>query len=291
MAECSDAVAIIGNGEMNEEYTLAESRARGRKPAVDGRGGNVDPKSAAQRDDWRLRARDTVRRPFWLLSWTWGLANILKPVHDKQARARVIRKLNWTYFLASGACVAILVLSTGDDLTRIQPAGASWWTIGLQYVLLWRFFEILYAFHRDAFDKMVDPEGTSSLTPAERVTLALRSYLELIFDFSLIYTLQPASAWVQTETPKPPEHLTDLVWYSANVITTSGGGGYVPASRLLKLLSLCEVFSGVILLVVCFTVYVSRAMNHSGDAAVEVPPPLIPVRANDTLFHRPEAPR
>lgn len=222
---------------------------------------------AAETEDWRRRLCGTLRRPFWLLSWTWALANVLKPEHDREGRARIIRLMNMIYFLGSVGLVTTVIACTGDDLDRIRPDGLRWWAVGLQYVLLWRFFEVLRAFHQDAFDKLLTPGSTSSLTFPERVRLALRSYLELIVDFALIYALLPVSAWVPTENPEPPASVTDLLWYSANVITTSGGGGFVPMSIPLKVLSVGEVFAGVILLIVCFTVYVSRALGPMPGSA------------------------
>ena len=49
--------------------------------------------------------------------------------------------------------------------------------------------------------------------------------------------------------------VTDSLWYSASTITTSGGGGYYPNHWVGQLLSFYEVACGVILLVVCFTIY------------------------------------
>lgn len=63
------------------------------------------------------------------------------------------------------------------------------WVILLQYILLWRFFEILRAFRHDGFEKLATSDLTSSLTFPQRVTLVLRSDLELILDFTLIYAL------------------------------------------------------------------------------------------------------
>lgn len=214
-------------------------------------------------DTWRSRLCETVRQPFWLLSPTWALATILKPRSDRKSRAMVIRRLNWLYFLLSLAALTLATLLSGNDLARIQPDHYVWWATGLQYLLLARFFEVSCAFLRDAFDKLESPDSSSDLGWGERVRLAMRSYVELVSNFALIYALLPASAWLSTELPKPPGRLTDLVWYSGNVVTTSGGGGYLPADIALKALSLCEVFCGVILLVVSFTIYTSRALGNT----------------------------
>lgn len=207
------------------------------------------------------RLRATARNPIWLLSLTWAMANVLKP-KNKDGRARVIRFLNWTYFLLSVFIVVFVGFYCGDSLAAIRPEGLRWWAVLLQYVIMWRFFEVFFAFYRDAFAKLEEVDSSSNLRWSERVGLALRSYLELVLDFALVYALLPKSAWLKPE----PEKLSDLVWYSANVITTSGGGGFLPGSIPLRLLSLCEIFCGVLLLVVCFTIYTSRALGELQSA-------------------------
>lgn len=216
---------------------------------------------ATHKDTWKSRLWDTSRKPYWIVSPTWGLASVLKPRDDKVQRAKVIRTLNRVYFGISLAAIGAAVMLTGDSVDAIRPAGTCLWTILIQYVLLSRFFEIGGAFLRDAFDKLEKPDSSSALRWGERVVLAMRSYVELILDFALIYALLPASSWVQTTAPLPPSRITDMFWYSANVVTTSGGGGFVPASLPLKLLTIGEVLCGVILLVVSFTIYTTRALG------------------------------
>ncbi|HEX8512648.1 MAG TPA: ion channel [Allosphingosinicella sp.] len=206
-------------------------------------------------------------QPFWVFSPTWGLANVLKRRSDKKQRAAMIRRLNWIYFLASLGILGLTIALTGNDLAIIRPEKYGWWTAILHYILLWRFFEISYAFLRDAFDKLEKPESSSGLRWGDRVMLAMRSYVELVSNLALIYALFPRSAWLATDLPRPPSTVTDLVWYSANVITTSGDGGYIPGNILLKLFSIGEVFCGVILLVVSFTIYTSRALGGEPVAA------------------------
>ncbi len=87
--------------------------------------------------------------------------------------------------------------------------------------------------------------------------LALNSYAELILNFALIYSLIPSIWW---RDPKPST-FTDVISYSAATITTSGGLGFNPQHVWLQLLSAYEVFCGLILLVVCFTIYTSRALG------------------------------
>lgn len=211
-------------------------------------------------DTWRSRFAATVRQPFWILSPTWGLAEVLK-TKDKAQRARVIRRLNCVYLCSSVVITILIVALAHDQAAVFRPVGFSWRVVFLQWLLLSRFWEIGFAFLRDAQDKLRPKRASSDLHWSERVKLALRSYLELILVFGLIYALLPRGVWVNSGSTTPPDRVTDMIWYSANVVTTSGGGGYLPDSPWAKLLSAGEVLCGVILLVVSFTVYVTRALG------------------------------
>lgn len=211
-------------------------------------------------DTWRSRFAATLRRPFWILSPTWGLAEVLK-TKDKSQRACVIRWLNCVYLCLSILITILTVVIAHDHAAVFRPVGFSRQAIFLQWLLLSRFWEIGFAFLRDAQDKLRPKRASSDLHWSERVKLALRSYLELILLFGLIYVLLPRTVWVNSGSTTPPDRVTDMIWYSANVVTTSGGGGYLPDSPWAKLLSAGEVLCGVILLVVSFTVYVTRALG------------------------------
>jgi hypothetical protein len=216
---------------------------------------------------WARRLFETAKQPFWALSWTWALARVLKPDNDKRRRSAVIKRWNIRYLILSVALFATAVAVSRNDLARLRPAGFAWWAALIQYVLLWRFFEVLRAFYEDAIDKLADREPTSDVSPAERVGLALRSYLELVIDFALVYALMPKSAWVANTVTDAPASVTDALWYSANVITTSGGGDYAPSSTVLKFMTLGELVCGVVLLVVCFTIYASQALGGRSASA------------------------
>jgi hypothetical protein len=53
---------------------------------------------------------------------------------------------------------------------------------------------------------------------------------------------------------------TDVLSYSATTITTSGGGGFAASHWLLQALTAYEIACGLLLLVVCFTIYVGHAL-------------------------------
>jgi len=230
---------------------------------VDDAEGLTDPGSdgaVTDRENLRSRLAAAAWPPFWLLSPTWALASVLKTSNRTQ-RATVMRVLNGVYFYLSIAVTVAVASWARDDAAAIRPIGFSWGALCLQLLLLSRFWEVGFAFLRDAQDKLCHGTASSSLQWGERVKLALRSYVELILVFGLVFALLPRAAWVNSGSTTPPDRITDMVWYSANVITTSGGGGFLPDSPWAKLLSIAEVLCGVILLVVSFTVYVSRALG------------------------------
>ncbi|WP_114418197.1 potassium channel family protein [Marinospirillum perlucidum] len=192
---------------------------------------------------------------FCLLSPTWLLADRFKKGCD---RTRVIKTLNSVYLsIAVASMVLVLAFQAWGAW---QPWVRLHQALPLIVVFLWGYFllsrcnEIFWAFLMDAFDKLDAAQKSSSwLTPRQRVALSLKSYLELVINFALIYSLFPAQAafW---ET-RPPGSLLESLYFSGVTITTLGYGDLAPAHWALQLLTVYEVFCGFILLVVCFTVY------------------------------------
>jgi voltage-gated potassium channel len=98
-------------------------------------------------------------------------------------------------------------------------------------------------------------QPNSSLTPSEIIKLSLKSYLELILNFSLLYALTDASLWKDCSAPIK---ITDSIYYSGITITTTGYGDITPIYWYPQFLAVYEVFCGVLLLVVCFAIYAAR---------------------------------
>ena len=116
----------------------------------------------------------------------------------------------------------------------------------------------------DASAKIKREDNTSSLEFNERLKLALKSYFELIINFSILFSLMPCSFW---ETGKAATDIINALYYSAATITTLSDGTVAPTFWITKLLAIYEIFCGFSLLIVCFTVYTSRAI---GDSPVSV---------------------
>jgi voltage-gated potassium channel len=206
---------------------------------------------------------------FGLISPTFILAKILKWKFDQN---KVIRLSNWIYFLFSILCVLSAFQVFNFSLPTLNESSL---VAGiLSIILLSRCSEILYAFLIDAYDKISKPDekeqkcaakpwwklelGSDKIEMHHRIVLALRSYIELIFNFSILYLLFPITYWKDLCKPL---NIMDTLYFSGVTVTTLGYGDITPTHWFPKFLSVYEVFCGFTLLVVCFAVYLSRKSN------------------------------
>ncbi len=120
------------------------------------------------------------------------------------------------------------------------------------------------AFLKDAVSHLQPKKHASSLKYYERIPLAAKSYLELIIlygvlAFILHYFYQTLSCGASD-----PSCCDITVWqtiyYSGVTITTLGYGDISPIDWSAQLLAIYEVINGFSLIVVSFTVYVSRSI-------------------------------
>lgn len=196
---------------------------------------------------------------FAVLSPTYILAKFLKERFD---RTNTIKVLNSIYlWIAVVSCIALLIYQEYFD-----PIGKLAIVLQLNYVavFLWSYFlfsrcsEIFWAFLKDAFDKMdKGKEANSKLTPQDRIRLSLKSYLELLINFSILYLLLPSTD-AMWKNDSYPESITDALYFSGVTITTLGYGDISPAHWWPQFLTVYEVFCGFILLIVCFAIYAGR---------------------------------
>ena len=155
------------------------------------------------------------------------------------------------------ASIALILQMEGNEFQPRQVYDLNTWTWLWVYFLWSRCAEICFAFLRDATEKLTkQPKSSSTLLWGERLKLALKSYIELVANFSVLYWILPGTYTVA------PRRFSDLIYFSATTITTSGNGLIIPTSIGIQILSTFEVFTGIILLVVCFTIYVAHALNE-----------------------------
>jgi voltage-gated potassium channel len=199
-----------------------------------------------------------LNKVFALLSPTWALANFLKSRQtNKEGKKNVIKYLNYFYLsFAIASTIIVVIFQCIEKSLSLYHSLPIFWVIFWSYLLLSRSHEIFGAFLNDAFDKMDnDNEPSSSLTPRERIILSLNSYLELLLNFALLYSLTDASLW---KGGTAPLKITESIYYSGITITTTGYGDITPINWYPQFLAVYEVFCGVILLVVCFAIYAAR---------------------------------
>ena len=195
---------------------------------------------------------------YFLLSPTFHLADYLKLRND---RTTIIKELNTGYLIVSViSFLSIWIFQYLFELESLYellcPIIVGLWS----WFLISRANEIFYAFLKDAFDKMDSHKGSglSNLSFPDRIRLSLKSYLELILDFAILFALTKPSFWKNSIAPTS---ITDATYFSGITITTTGYGDFTPSNWYPQFLAIYEVFCGVILLVVCFAIYASRTQN------------------------------
>jgi voltage-gated potassium channel len=118
---------------------------------------------------------------------------------------------------------------------------------------LWRCNEVFLAFISDATADLRPTAHATNLKYYERIRLAIRSYIELILAYGLVF--RAASEF-----------------FGGVTITTIGYGDIHPTHWLPGFFTIYEFLNGVVLIVVSFTVYVSRSIaasefsSHNADS-------------------------
>jgi voltage-gated potassium channel len=203
-----------------------------------------------------------------IFSPTFFLARKLKANKVGDERKNVIQNLNYVYLIISiVSLICILVfqsewsLADSTPISSLSDAVPSIYKYSWFYFLFSRCNEIFFAFLSDASDKLKRTDNTSSLEFYERLSLSLKSYIELIVNFAIMYMLTSTDYWAQGNLVS----VSDALFYSAATITTLADGSLSPNFWLVQFLTIYQIFCGFSLLIVCFTVYTSRAVNEIGQ--------------------------
>lgn len=196
---------------------------------------------------------------FAVFSPTYILAGYLKEKFD---RTETIKVLNSFYlWISIVSAISLLIYQEYFD-----PIGKLTLNSQLSFItiLIWSYFlfsrcnEIFWAFLKDAFEKMdIKIKTNSKLSPRDRIQLSLKSYLELVIDFSILYLLLPATSTMWTNEVYL-ESITDALYFSGVTITTLGYGDISPEHWWPQFLTVYEVFCGFTLLIVCFAIYAGK---------------------------------
>lgn len=220
-----------------------------------------------------------------LLSPTFLLASLLKQNVNK---AKVIRLLNWVYFLiAAFTGFGLLIAEHFFDASLARSSETGWIVWLWSIYLLSRCSEIFIAFLRDALDKVEEKKSDARgrwwpkwlvqikntlfihqwiasringepLKNHDRLRLSFRSYFELLVNFAILYLVTPLAFWKDC---RMPDGIWESVYFSGVTITTLGYGDITPSHWFSQFLTVFEVLCGFVLIVVCFAVYLQQGKN------------------------------
>lgn len=183
-----------------------------------------------------------------------------------------INTLNFTFaligFIILGLIDLFLEENFTNDLPKIINVALSICGVLLIWFAISRCLEIFYAFYKDSISQLKSKKNSSDLKYFERIKLAMTSYAELIINYAVIYYV-----YVQFLIANNKEianfkisNIIDSIYYSIVTITTLGYGDFNPMNGTysipIQMLSVAEVINGFILIIVSFTIYVSRSINN-----------------------------
>lgn len=178
----------------------------------------------------------------------------------------LIKKFNTIYLIIASLIAFGLYLYPP---TEFYKKGLGEAFIFLSFFIIWayplsRANEIIYAFYRDAIEKLNGEPSRSNLKYGERIQLSLKSYLELIINFASIYILLPP----QYFNFKIASYV-DALYFSGVTITTLGYGDISPTHPISKFLSIYEVLCGFALIIVSFAIYTGRGIEFNASVGAK----------------------
>lgn len=178
---------------------------------------------------------------------------------NQQERGRRVKKLNKTYL---GISFILLVLLT--VIERIDYNAIVYWPVLILYPSYYisRCNEIFMAFIQDAFDKLNPMKRKENgLHYYERIQMALRSYIELIINYTMLYYMTDTFyKYYQLNGRlfnQPLNNLFNAFYFSVVTVVSIGYGEYYPVHPISKFIVIHEVLTGMLLVVVSFTIYVN----------------------------------
>lgn len=200
----------------------------------------------------------------WCVSPTLWISDTIKRGAPSVAkRGERVKWLNKVYLSISISLIlGLWICEWFVPITKVWPVAIVW----VLYCIS-RCNEIFFAFIKDAFDKL-DPKKreANGLAYYERVQMALRSYLELIINYAILfYVLDGYSRQYYHAVGlfnKSFEDLFSAVYFSVITIVAVGYGDFYPTLSLSRALVCYEVITGILLLVVSFTIYVNISLSE-----------------------------
>ncbi len=211
---------------------------------------------------------------FWLLSPTYKLAErnkrlLLAGENGKERVTQGIKRYNHYYlFITVG-----LAVGTGLFFDQKYYAHENYKYVNyivcafIGYLILFsRGFEIFKAFLDDAVEKLNRVPSTSALNYGDRLRLAFNSYIELMVGFGVLYYLLPSTLFKGGSPQFLFSSVIEAVYFSGITMATVGYGDISPAHWITQCLVVFQVFCGLTLALVSFTVYTSLALASSNSS-------------------------
>jgi voltage-gated potassium channel len=183
-----------------------------------------------------------------------------------------INTYNFIFALIGFIILGILDFILKENFITDFPKGINIILFICGVLLIWfaisRCLEIFYAFYRDSISQLKSIKNSSDLKYFERIKLAMTSYAELIINYAIIYYVYAqflVANDIQIDEFKI-SNIIDSIYYSIVTITTLGYGDLHPMSGSysipIQILSVAEVINGFILIIVSFTIYVSKSIDN-----------------------------
>lgn len=201
----------------------------------------------------------------WIISPTLYVSDHYKArAVNLMDRGTRVKRLNRTYFKISffSLCCMSLIHCYGSYQK---------WELGVVSLIACYCFsrcnEIFMAFLKDVFDKLSTiKRNKNGLEYYERIQLALRSYIELIINYGILYFFVDCYGYFIFSQSgmfnQPLKDVFNALYFSVITIVSLGYGDYAPTHPMTKFLVIYEVMNGMLLLVVSFTVYVSLTLKE-----------------------------
>lgn len=182
--------------------------------------------------------------------------------NGRAAVTKAIKSYNIYYFRATIglACLAHLfvLLQKHYPLIDYRYTNFSVWVVFGWMIFFSRGFEIAKAFLDDAVEKLNHEPSRSNLHYGDRLKLAFRSYIELMVGFGTLYYILPPGMMKEGF-----DNILHAIYFSGVTMTTIGYGDNSPTHFVTQILVVFQVFCGLTLALVSFTVYTSLALAHT----------------------------
>lgn len=207
---------------------------------------------------------------FWILSPTYKIAEISKGklLTAADGKTQLTQGLKrWNSFYLWLTIALAVVAGLGFDQKLYAHEHIKYIYYGFLVIFGWllffsRAFEIFKAFIDDAVEKLNRTPSASGLGYGDRLRMAFNSYIELLVGFGVLYYILPSCLFKSSDPCFQFTNIVEAIYFSGVTMATVGYGDISPAHWLTQSLVVFQVFCGLTLALVSFTVYSSLALAN-----------------------------